>query len=820
MATIRSMAQGVTGRIPWGVLVVAFFGLSSIVGAWFLVFDKTQKDFEGARSSAIRQNENLALAHEEQVFRLLKEVDQLLLLLRSQYELGHTRIDLPALFRDGTLNANTFTYVGVTDERGDVIATGREGKLVNLADRAFFKEHLLADSRAMRIGEPVIGRSSGRWAVPLTRRFNKPDGSFGGVVDIAVDADHFTSLFQKSDLGPADVMTLVRTDGIVLARRLGGQSSFGEDISKSSLMVQVASSPIGSFSSIGYIDPTPKFISYRKLPDYPLIVAVGTGEAEALAPVWERYRHARFEAILETVFIGAFCTLIIAIVLRLKRTNARIREQLSLIDQARDAIILRGMDGRIQFWSKGAESIYGWSAEEARGQPLEKLLHSDPAAFSRATETVQSTGEWTGEVKHVHRDGHAVTVDDHWTLRRDERGRPKSILAIKTDISRRVAMEAQLRQSQRLEAVGQLTGGVAHDFNNLLTVILGNAELLTERLHDNPSLRRLAEMNLSAALRGAELTGRLLAFARRQALDPKAINPNALLGGMQEMLRRTLPENVEIELVRDAGVWLALIDGGQLEDAILNLCLNARDAMSQGGRLTIETANARIDQDYAEIYGDIEPGQYVLITTTDTGTGIAPGDLTRVFDPFFTTKEFGKGTGLGLSMVYGFVKQSRGHIKIYSEVGHGTAVKMYLPRAQGTDVQPVAPLVGPENARGSEKILLVEDDEHVRTYARGQLEDLGYRVISAKNGAEALEILVHTQDVELLFTDVVMPGGISGRQLAEQAVALYPALKVLFTSGYTENSIVHQGRLDRGVHLLNKPYRRIDLAQKIRAVLA
>ena len=818
---IHIWLKGIFARIPASVLVVGLFGLFSIAAVWLLHFDEVQQDLETARASEIRQNENLVLAHEEQVIRLLKEVDQLLLLLKNQYERGGTTINLPALFADGILDARTFTYVGIIDERGDVIATGRESKPVNLADRAFFKEHQRSDSNALRIGEPVLGRSSGRWAIPLTRRFNKSDGSFGGVVDIAVDADHFTALFQKSDLGPNDVMSLVRTDGVVLARRHGAESSFGQDVSKSSLMAELERSPVGSYSTIGLIDPTKRFFSYRKLPDYPVIVTVGTSETDALAPVRDRNRRSTFQAIMETVFIGAFCVLIMAMLLRQKRANARLHEHLAQIDQARDAIVVRGIDGRVRFWNKGAERIYGWSAAEASGQPVEELLRTDAARLREATATVLSSGDWTGEVAHQHRDGRVVTVDDHWTLLRDELGRPKAILTIETDITKRLLLEARLRQSQHLEAIGQLTGGVAHDFNNLLTVILGNAEMLTDKLRDNRDLRKLAEMNVAAASRGAALTSRLLAFARRQALDPKAVNANTLLVGIRDLLRRTLPENIEIEQVQGADLWLALIDPGQLEDALLNLCLNARDAMPGGGRLTIETANARIDQEYAAQQGDVDAGQYVLIIVTDSGTGIEAKVLNRVFDPFFTTKEFGKGTGLGLSMVYGFVKQSRGHIKIYSEVGHGTAVKMYLPRASGTDDEPEeSPVESPMGFRGTEKILLVEDDEYVRRFAQDQLADLGYRVLPMKNGADALECLQQVPDIDLLFTDVVMPGGISGRELAEQARKLRPGLKVLYTSGYTENSIVHQGRLDKGVQLLNKPYRRIELAQKIRAVLA
>jgi len=820
-SNIRTRFKGIVASIPVGVLVVALFGLVSIGGVWLFLFDEVQQDFERARASEIRKNENLVLAHEEQVIRLLKEVDQLLLLLNNQYELGGTTINLPALFAEGILDAGTFTYVGVIDEHGDVIATGRESKPVKLADRAFFKEHQRSDSKVLRIGEPVLGRSSGRWAIPLTRRFNKPDGSFGGVVDVAVDADHFTSLFQKAELGPADVISLVRTDGLVLARRRGADSSFGGDVSKSQLMAELVKSRVGSYSSIDSMDQTRKFFSYRKLPDYPAVVTVGTSEADALAPVRDRYRRSVFQAILEAAFVGAFCVLIMTMLLRQKRANVRIHEQLAQIDQARDSIVVRGLDGRVQFWNKGAERMYGWSAAEASGQPLEELLHADPTKLRQATETVLSSGEWTGEVTHQHRDGHAITVDDHWTLLRDDVGRPKSILTIETDITKQRVMEARLRQSQHLEAIGQLTGGVAHDFNNLLTVILGNAEMLTDKLRSNPDLRKLAEMNVSAASRGAELTNRLLAFARRQALDPKAVDANRLLVGMHELLRRTFPANMEFKQVQGADLWLALIDPGQLEDALLNLCLNARDAMPNGGTLTIETTNASIDEEYSTQQGDVDAGQYVLITVTDSGIGIEPKILGRVFDPFFTTKEFGKGTGLGLSMVYGFVKQSRGHIKIYSEVGHGTAVKMYLPRASRVDDasedSAPEPLV---DFRGREKILLVEDDEDVRNYAKDQLVDLGYHVFSMKNGGDALECLRQVPDMDLLFTDVVMPGGIGGRELAEHARKLRPGLKVLYTSGYTENSIVHQGRLDKGVQLLNKPYRRIELAQKIRAVLA
>jgi PAS domain S-box-containing protein len=386
------------------------------------------------------------------------------------------------------------------------------------------------------------------------------------------------------------------------------------------------------------------------------------------------------------------------------------------------------------------------------------------------------------------------------------------------DVTERLAMEEQLRQSHRLDAVGQLTGGVAHDFNNMLTVILGNAELLQEALERDVAQRELAQMIVGAANSAAELTKRLLAFARKQALNPMAVDGNRLIADMYPLLRRTLPANLEIELAAESDLWQALVDPAQLENAVLNLCINARDAMLGGGRLRIETRNVELDDGYAAGQVDVKSGQYVLIAVTDTGCGIAPDVLRRVFEPFFTTKDKGKGTGLGLAMVYGFIKQSDGHISIRSEPGHGTTVRMYLPRATGDS--PTAP-VGNGVIRiihGTETILLVEDDEQVRGFALSQLKSLGYNVLQARNGVEAMELIERHGQIDLLFTDVVMPGGMSGRQLADAARQRRPGLKVLFTSGYDAEAIVHHGRLDHGVQLLPKPYRRRELAQRIRSI--
>ncbi|MBM0207496.1 response regulator [Micromonospora sp. STR1s_5] len=374
-------------------------------------------------------------------------------------------------------------------------------------------------------------------------------------------------------------------------------------------------------------------------------------------------------------------------------------------------------------------------------------------------------------------------------------------------------------RSQKLEAVGQLTGGVAHDFNNLLQVISGNLQLLTKDVAGNPRAEMRVQSALAGVARGAKLAKQLLAFARRQPLEPKVVNVGRLVQGMDDMLRRALGGEIETETVVAGGLWNTLVDPDQIENAILNLAINARDAMEGQGRLTIEASNAFLDDEYARRHDEVAPGQYVLLAVTDTGVGIPPEALDRVFEPFFTTKPEDKGTGLGLAMVYGLVKQSGGHVKIYSEVGSGTTVKLYLPRAMaGEDA-----LVGTfpvEMSGGDETILVVEDDDEVREVAVSMLGELGYRVFKARDAVSALAIVESGLPIDLIFTDVMMPGAMRSPELARRAKERLPNVAVLFTSGYTENAIVHGGRLDPGVELLAKPYTREALARKIRHVLA
>ncbi|MDP9082758.1 MAG: ATP-binding protein [Pseudomonadota bacterium] len=398
---------------------------------------------------------------------------------------------------------------------------------------------------------------------------------------------------------------------------------------------------------------------------------------------------------------------------------------------------------------------------------------------------------------------------------------------LEVEFEARQKAEETLRQAQKMEAVGQLTGGIAHDFNNLLTVVLGGLEAIGRQIPNLPEsaatarIIRSREMAAQGVSRAAALTSRLLAFSRQQPLAPTGLDANGLVSGIGDLLRRTLGEQVSLEIVLGGGLWPTFIDGNQLENALLNLAVNARDAMPGGGKLTIETANAALDEVYVSALAEpVAAGQYVQIAVTDTGTGMDASTLAKVFEPFFTTKAVGKGTGLGLSQVYGFVRQSSGHIKIYSELGEGTTVKLYLPRHSGSPLgeQTSGELKVPR-AIGTECLLVVEDDGALRFHAIEILRELGYRVIEAGSGEAALQALERNPGVDLLFTDVVMPGGLNGRQLADEAHRRHPGLKVLFTTGYTRNAIVHHGRLDPGIELISKPYSFLELAMKVRAVL-
>jgi len=400
---------------------------------------------------------------------------------------------------------------------------------------------------------------------------------------------------------------------------------------------------------------------------------------------------------------------------------------------------------------------------------------------------------------------------------RDGQGNISGAVLVYHDATSSRETERQLYQSQKLDSIGKLTGGVAHDFNNMLTVISGNTETLVASLKGQPELQRTARLIDDAAERCAELIQHLLAFARKQPLQPRDVEINAAIADIAKLLRPTLGEQIQIETVLEQGPMTSHIDPSRLTNAVLNMAINARDAMPNGGKLLLETHRVVLDEAYAQANPDVTPGPYVMLAVSDTGSGMPQGVQDLAFEPFFTTKEVGKGSGLGLSMVYGFVKQSGGHIKIYSEEGHGTTIKLYLPPGEGT--AETAASLAPQAEGGAETIFVVEDDNLVRTFVTAQLQSLGYKTVAAGDSKAALQMIEAGQAFDLLFTDVVIPGGMSGRDLADEIAKRRPGVRVLYTSGYTDNAIVHHGKLDDGVMLLTKPYRRNQLAEMIRKAL-
>jgi PAS domain S-box-containing protein len=496
------------------------------------------------------------------------------------------------------------------------------------------------------------------------------------------------------------------------------------------------------------------------------------------------------------------------------------------------AIFMLDTDGNVSNWNTGAQRIKGYNAEEIVGQHISRFYTPDDREAGvpwKALQTAEREGRFAAEGWRQRKDGSRFWAGVVIDAIRDEQGALIGFAKVTRDLTERREAELELQrsqaalfQSQKMEAVGQLTGGLAHDFNNLLAGISGSLDLMKARLAQGRinELERYITAAHGAASRAATLTHRLLAFSRQQTLEPKAINANRLISNIEELVRRTVGPSIAIETVLAAGLWPCFCDPNQLENAVLNLSINARDAMPDGGRLTIESANTWVDQTSAT-ERDLPRGQYVAICVTDTGTGMLPEVLARAFDPFFTTKPIGKGTGLGLSMIYGFARQSGGQVRLYSEVGQGTTVKIYLPRHIGTPVendinesQPQLP-----RADAGETVLVVDDEPTVRMLVGDTLADLGYQAVEAADAVSALKVLESDAKIDLLISDVGLPGGVNGKQLADRARAHRPNLKVLFITGYAENAAVANGQLEPGMHVMSKPFPMDKLATRIRSII-
>ena len=492
----------------------------------------------------------------------------------------------------------------------------------------------------------------------------------------------------------------------------------------------------------------------------------------------------------------------------------------AVVDASSLGVIALSPQGNVLLWNKKAEGLFDYAAQEVLGKPY-PLLPDEPqlqndqkALFARA---VAGAALRDIDVRCRRRDGTEIDMRGSAAPFHDASGALRGVAFALEDLTEQKATEAMLRQSQKMEAVGQLTGGMAHDFNNILMVILANVEEMQEdETLPSHHRARLASIATSGQ-RAADLTRRLLAFSRKQRLQPQNTNLTDLVAGFDKLLRRTLGEHIEIEAILADGLWITNVDRAQVEAALINLCVNARDAMPDGGRLLIETANVELDHDYAQANAGVVPGQYVMLAVGDTGTGMAPGILEKVFEPFFTTKGVGKGTGLGLSMVYGFVRQSNGHIRIYSEPGVGTTVRIYLPRSDASSADDTA-IAAAAMPRGNERVLLVEDDPQVRGAVLVQLTSLGYAVTATASAAEALGHLDKGEVFDVVLSDMVMPG-MSGPELAEAIAGRHSSPRVLFMSGYSEHATRRRGGLAADVRVLSKPFRKIDLAERLRETL-
>lgn len=581
-----------------------------------------------------------------------------------------------------------------------------------------------------------------------------------------------------------------------------------------------------------YDYPAPRALRGERTPDVEFLHRLGDGRE-----MWTRFSGIPLKN-QDGQVVGAI--LVIIDIDEQKRAQASLRELNEMLEGqvvertadrdrmwrlSTDVMLVARFDGTIMSVNPAWTTLFGWREDELLGINFLSFVHPDDQEATTAEAGNLSRGITTlrFENRYRHKDGSYRWLS--WTAVPDEQfihAVGRDVTAEKEQADALARTEEALRQSQKMEAIGQLTGGIAHDFNNLLTGVLGSLDMLRTRFAQGrtETVERYITAATTSANRAAALTHRLLAFARRQPLDPRPVQPNALVASLEDLFRRTVGESVSLEIVLAGGLWPTLCDPNQLESALLNLVINARDAMPDGGKLTIETCNAHLDDAYIAAQRDVKPGQYVCICVTDTGTGMAPDVIERAFDPFFTTKPIGQGTGLGLSMVYGFARQSEGHAKIYSEVGQGTTIKIYLPRYRGeteTEIEAATLAEAPRSESG-ETVLVVEDEPVVRGLIIEVLEDLGYRTLEAADGQEGLKIIQSRPRLDLLITDVGLPG-LNGRQLADAAREIDPELKVLFMTGYAENATLAAGFLEPGMQLLTKPFAVDVLAQKIRSII-
>jgi PAS domain S-box-containing protein len=782
------------------------------------------------RDDAIGEDKKLLTAiaqlADEQTSRTLQNIDQAILTVAAMLPVVRGAPGSPAVDRiDAQLGKITadrpYLYtIRVLDERGHAVYNSDSAFAgLDLSDRAYFQLHRDNQGIGLQFGAPVRNRSADKWIIPVTRAVRGPNGAFAGLIVAALDPMFFDRVWSvDGDIKKLSV-TLFRASGEMLMRSPFSEKLIGKSYTSEYVFQQLrAGNLAGTFQNFSAVDGMMRFFAYRQLTAFPSLVLV-TGQAE------EQVLHAWRQTVWIVVVGWLVAALALAVVASWLIREWRIRQA----SQDRYHVLFNAnpypmvvMDRETRGFldvNDAAIKEYGWSRQECLAMTA-NVLYS-PADLATVTALRQADPSGIARVveglRHLRKDGTSFDVEMHTSA--IELDGKSAILTTAENVSPRHLAQEQLRQSQKMEAVGQLTGGIAHDFNNILFVILANADALLEEEDLSPDVQdRLGRID-KAVQRAAELTRQLMAFSRKQALTPRPTDLNDLVSGTSQLLHRALGEHIVIEQVLAQGLWTVNIDRSQLETALVNLCLNARDAMPGGGKLVIETRNVILDKDNVTQATDVAPGDYAMLSVSDTGSGMSDETRAKVFEPFFTTKEVGKGTGLGLSMVYGFIKQSSGHITIHSKLGVGTTFRLYLPRCDGQQEEAAARKADPM-PRGSERILVVEDESLVRASVVEQLRNLGYAVTEAPDGTAALASFeAAAQPFDLLLTDVVMPGPMTGKALADAVARRWPSTRVVFVSGYAENALLHEGKADAGVLLLSKPFRKADLARIIRQAL-
>jgi PAS domain S-box-containing protein len=733
---------------------------------------------------------------------------------------GGNRDDWQAVLAGAAAGLPVGPSLSITDSQG-IIRQSTIPKIVGQSRRDLYLFRELSSRRdaGLVADKPFHSQTRrGNMLIPLGRRLERPDGSFEGAVVVTLQLEQLRKFYRSIDVGPGGSIRVLHTEGKILFREPSIRNPIDAPAFNDPVYLAYRSG-VHDGRLEEEIGGRTKITVFQSIGSPGMLVAVSLDRNAALA-AWRRDLAVHGALLAAQLVALLLATLMILRLLKARQAAAsrlaRRERQLLLAESiAEMGAVTFNVSAGTALLSPNIATIFGWPrpVEEASiGQLLESIHADDRPLLYEAILRCHQTGEmYRQEFRIAHGDGSERIILTEGLRDGDSSNGSACVIAICQDITGRRLAEQQLVQSQKMEGLGQLTGGVAHDFNNLLTVISLNVEMLTEWPELNPEGREIAEMALKAVNRGADLVRSLLAFARKQALRPQLVNLNDIVRDTDQLLQRALGDQVDLETHLGHEVWTVSVDPSQLQAALVNMAVNARDAMPQGGKLTIETGNALLDEHYAQQHADVRPGAYALLAVSDTGSGIPAEIVSRVFEPFFTTKEVGKGTGLGLSMVYGFVKQSQGHIKIYSETGQGTTIKLYLPRSSAIVEETDRIEAGEPRIAGEGVILVVEDDAMVRKFVVRQLERLGYRTLAAGNGAEALALIDGGEHFDLLLTDVMLGGGMTGKQLALEAGSRRPGLNVLYMSGYAENAIIHHGRLDPGVTLLSKPFRAADL---------